>query len=130
MAECEQLKAENKGEYLKITFPPYKSLSQMESCIRETYNAVDEYKSHKVLVDFRATQKKVPIMELYALCIYLVTKFGPVRAKIAAVASHDAVYPDRFGENVLRNRGVDFIRFVDDETEAIEWLLAARPVSP
>jgi hypothetical protein len=63
-------------------------------------------------------------MELYDLCLYMVAKFGPLMAKIAVVASPEAVYPDRFGENVLRNRGLDCIRFVDNEQEALDWLLA------
>jgi hypothetical protein len=123
------IKAENKGEYLLITYPPYKSVSQMEQCVRETYDAVDEYNCRKLLVDLRATKKQVPIMELYEFCLYVVAKFGPAHAKIAAMASPEAVYPDRFGENVIRNRGIDLIRFVDNEKEALDWLLAGKPVA-
>jgi hypothetical protein len=36
------------------------------------------------------------------------------------------VYPDRFAENVVRNRGLDFIRFLDNEQEALDWLLERK----
>jgi hypothetical protein len=120
----QQFTIEEKDGYLLITFPPYKSLGQAESCITAMYDAVDKYDCRKLLIDLRATVKKVPIMELYELCIYLVSKFGTVHPKIAVIASPEAVYPDRFGENVVRNRGLDLIRFVSDMQEAVDWLLA------
>jgi len=128
MAEnIEQFSIEKKDDYLLVTFPPYQSVPQMESYIAAMYDAVDAHNYHKLLIDFRATHKQVPIMEMYELCLYLVSKFGPLHAKIAAVASPEAVYPDRFGENVVRNRGLDAIRFVDDMQGAINWLLSTKP---
>jgi hypothetical protein len=128
MAEnTQQFSIKKKDEYLLITFPPYRSVQQAELHIAAMYDAVDEYNCRKLLIDLRATQKKVPIMELYELCLYLVSKFGPLHAKIAALASPEAVYPDRFGENVVRNRGLDLIRFVGNMQEAQEWLLMTTP---
>ena len=107
-----------------IISPPYKSVSQTKSHVTAMYDAVDQYNCRKLLVDIRATKKKVPIMELYELCLYLVSKFGPAHAKIAVLVWPEAAYPDRFGENVVRNRGLDLIRFVTQEQEALDWLLA------
>jgi len=123
------LSIEQKDDYLLITFPPYQSVSTAQSHIEAMYNAVDEYHCHKLLIDLRATKKKVPIMEMYELCLYLVSKFGPIHPKIAALASPEAVYPDRFGENVVRNRGLDLIRFAGDMQEAIDWLLTTKPAT-
>jgi hypothetical protein len=130
MAENTQgLMIEKKDSYLLVTFPPYRSVSQIESNIAATYDAVDEHGYQKLLIDARATLKKIPIMELYELCLYLVSKFGPIHTKIAVLASPEAVYPDRFGENVVRNRGLDAIRFIGDMQEALDWLLAAKPAA-
>ncbi|MDO8302393.1 MAG: hypothetical protein Q7T18_04035 [Sedimentisphaerales bacterium] len=125
------LSIEKKDEYLLITFPPYRSVPQAESYIEAMFDAVDEHNCRKLLIDLRATRRQVPVMELYELCIYLVGKFGPVHAKIAVVASPEAAYPDRFGENVVRNRGLNLIRFVGNTQEALNWLLTTKPaISP
>lgn len=127
MAENEQqFSAEKKDGYLLVTFPPYQSVSQAELCVAAMYDAVDEYNCRTLLIDLRANHKKVPIMELYELCLYLVSKFGPVYAKIAIVAPPEAVYPDRFGENVVRNRGLNLLRFVGNMQEATDWLLMTK----
>jgi hypothetical protein len=130
MPENTQVRVVNKGEYLLITTPPYQSVSQTESVISAMYDAIDRQNCRKLLIDVRATRKQVPIMELYEICLYLVSKFGHTQVKMAVMASPEAVYPDRFGENVARNRGLDLIRFIGDEQEALNWLLAAQPAKP
>ena len=129
MAEnTQQFSIEKKDDYLLITFPSYHSVMQFELCIAAMYDAVDDYNCRKLLIDFRATVKQIPIMDLYDMCIYLVSKFGLAHARIAVIASPDAVYPDRFGENVVRNRGLEFMRFVENMQEAIDWLCLTKPV--
>lgn len=117
---------EKKDGYLLATFPPYQSLPQMKSCFAAVYDAIEEQDSRKLLIDLRATRQQVPVIELYELCIYLADKFEPVYAKIAVLASQEAVYPDRFGENVVRNRGLYLVRFVANKQEALDWLLTTR----
>jgi hypothetical protein len=127
MAEnAEHIKIEKKDDYLLITFPPYRSVSQTEAQISAMYDAVDEHNCYRLLIDLRSTKKRIPIIELYELCIYLVGKFGPLHPRIAVLASPEAVYPDRFGENVVRNRGLDLIRFVEAQQEALDWLLVNK----
>jgi hypothetical protein len=123
---AQQIHIEKKDEYLQVTLPGYESLRETESQISAVYDAVDHHNAPRLLIDSRATHRQIPIMELYELCLYVVAKFGPLRAKIGVVASPEAVYPDRFAENVMRNRGLDCIRFVDDEQEALDWLLASQ----
>ena len=117
-ANAEQIKVEEKGDYLQVTLQAYESEKQMESQISAMYDAVDQRHAPRLLVDCRATHKRIPIMELYDLCIYLVSKFGHLHTRMAVLASPEATYPDRFGENVVRNRGLDLIRFVAHEQEA------------
>jgi len=113
---------EDCGTYLYIILPPYESVAAMQDHIENIYDAVEKYGNRKILVDATATEKQIPIFELYDLCIYLVAKFKDTRPKIAVIAHPSAVYPDRFGENVVRNRGLDLIRFIDSIDEAITWL--------
>ena len=115
-----------KGDYLLVTFPPFESLVRRKQQLTALYDAIDQHPSRRVLIDSRATRKQVPIVELYDLCIYLVSKFGNLNPKMAVVISPEAAYPDRFGENVVRNRGLDAIRFIDDESEALNWLLSRK----
>jgi hypothetical protein len=119
-----------KEDYHLVVFPPYESVEKMQSEIYNMYAAVDHLTSPRLLVDVSATRKKVPVLDLYELCIYMVGKFGPLYPRIAILASPEAVYPDRFGENVVRNRGLDLIRFVDSEQEALDWLRARKRPSP
>lgn len=117
-----QFSIENKSEYLLITLPPYSSVEEMKSQILQIHKAIDLYKCRKVLIDITSTKDQIPVFQLFDICIYLVEKLGPANPKIAALASPEAVYDDRFAENVVRNRGVDLIRFVKDMPQALDWL--------
>jgi hypothetical protein len=119
-----------KDGYLSVTLPPFESPQRMEAQIAAIYDAVQKHKAHRLLIDCRATRRLVPIIDLYDLCVYVVSTLGPSQPRIAAVISPEAAYPDRFGENVLRNRGLDFIRFLGDEESARDWLLADGSATP
>src|SRR5690242_16649238 len=125
--DMQHITVEKQEGYLFVTFPAYESVSAMEQQISAMYDAVEQNHAQKVLVDFRATRAQVPIAELFRLCVYLVGKFVPVHPRIAVLASPEAVYHDRFGENVVRNRGLDLLRFVDNEQEALDWLFFRKP---
>jgi hypothetical protein len=128
MAEnAQRISIVKKDEYLSVTLPSYESLSKRELQLSAIYDAVDEHGCRRLLIDSRATRKQVPIMDLFYLGTYLVSKFGPLLVKMAVLVSPEAVYPDHFGESVVRNRGLDLIRFVDNEQEALNWLLARNP---
>lgn len=118
-----------KGEYISATLPPYESLSKRQAQLSGIYDAVDEHGCSRLLIDSRATRQQVPIVELFYLGTYLASKFGPLLVKMAVLVSPEAVYPDRFGETVARNRGLDLIRFLDNEQEALNWLFARNPAS-
>jgi hypothetical protein len=117
-----QFNIENKKEYLYVTLTPYHSVDEMKSQIAQIHNAVDLYKCRKLLIDVTSTKEKIPILQLFDICVYLVEKLGEANPKIAALVSATAIYDDRFGENVIRNRGMDIMRFVTDTTQALNWL--------
>jgi hypothetical protein len=116
--------------YLSITLPAYESPEQKKVHISAMYDAVNEHKARRLLIDCRATKQLIPVLDLYDLCLYMVSTFGPLNIRIAALVSPEAAYPDRFGENVLRNRGLDVIRFLEDEHNSVEWLLSGRKLPP
>ena len=121
-----QLNIVERGGYILVTFPPYESRRQLEAGLSAVYDAVEEHGCCKLLMDCRATRERIPILDLFHICLYLVDRFGSVGARMAVIASPEAVYPDRFGETVVRNRGLDLIRFTGDDREALDWLLNAK----
>ena len=120
--EMDSLKIEKKEGYLLVVFPPYHSLEVFEKYFSEMYEAVNKYKSPRVLIDVLATKEKVPILELYELGCYMAEKNMDKKPRIAGIASKEAVYSDKFFQNVVRNRGVDLLRFVESYEEAFDWL--------
>lgn len=116
--------------YLSITLPAYESPEKKKAQIAAVYDAVDEHKARRLLIDCRATKRLIPVLDLYDLCLSMVSTFGPMDIRIAVLASPEAAYPDRFGENVLRNRGLDLIRFLEDEHDTVKWLLSDRKTRP
>jgi hypothetical protein len=113
---------EQKDGYLLMTLPPYQSRAIFGGQIVGMYDAAVQHGARLLLIDARATRKLVPILDLYELCILMVGKFGPLHPRIAVLVAPEAAYEDRFGENVMRSRGLDVIRFLDGVPEAIEWL--------
>jgi hypothetical protein len=120
-----EIRIEKRGDYLLVTPPTFESLSESESQVSAMRDAAIRHNATKLLIDMRATRQRIAVVDLYEFCLDLVAKFGPLVAKIAVVASPEAAYPNRFGETVVRNRGLDCIRFVDNEQEALDWLMEA-----
>jgi hypothetical protein len=116
--------------YLLITLPAYESPEEKKVQISAIFDAVNEHNARRLLVDCRATRRLIPVLDLYDLCLYMVSTFGPMAIRIAVLVSPEAAYPDRFGQNVLRNRGLDVIRFLEDEHNTVEWLLSDRKTPP
>lgn len=116
--------------YLSITLPAYESPEKKKAHLSAVYDAVREHDARRLLIDCRATKRLIPVLDLYDLCRSMVSTFGPEDIRIAVLVSPEAAYPDRFGENVLRNRGLDLIRFLEDEHNTVEWLLSDRKTRP
>jgi hypothetical protein len=116
--------------YLWVTLPAYESPEKKKEQISAVYDAVHEHNARRLLIDCRSTKRLIPVLDLYDLCLSMVSTFGPVDIRIAVLVSPEAAYPDRFGENVMRNRGLDLIRFMADEHNTLEWLLSDRKARP
>ena len=120
--EMDSLKIEKKEGYLLVVFPPYHSVEVFEKYFSEIYEAVDKYNAARVFMDLTSTKEKVPILELYELGCYMAEKNMDKKPRIAGVCSKEAAYSDKFFQNVVRNRGVDLLRFVENHEDAFDWL--------
>jgi hypothetical protein len=117
-----QFSIENRNSYLLITLAPYSDMDEFKSNVTQIKDAIDLYKCRKLLIDATATKERIPVLDLFEICLHMVDKLGPANPKIAVFVVPEATYPDRFGENVVRNRGMDLMRFVSSIQEALDWL--------
>lgn len=75
----------------------------------------------KVLIDAVAITQTMPLLSYYEAgtrCAELKDRY----VKVACIVHPQATNPDRFYENVLRNRGIDYRWFLEDD-QARQWLL-------
>jgi hypothetical protein len=80
-----------------------------------------------ILIDARRVVGRVPtILDRYEIGVNLARSYLDQlpRIRLALLGHEPMIHPDRFGEIVARNRGAD-ARVFTDETEAIQWLVAA-----
>ena len=125
--KIDSLKIEKKENYMLVVFPPYYSLEVCEQYVSQMYEAVDKCKIPRVLIDFLGTKEKIPIFDLYELGCYFSKKNMDRKPRISVVCSKETANPDAFFQNVVRNRGVDLIRFVENYEEAFAWLEVEDP---
>ncbi len=112
---------EEQDGYLSVRLPPCDSVDQMCANAVRIAQECSARGISKVLLDALSYEKALPVMSYYdvgARCADL-----PVgHLKVACVVRAEATYPDRFFENVLRNRGIDYRWFLDAE-QAQRWLV-------
>jgi hypothetical protein len=75
---------------------------------------------NKILIDARGITTEISTIARFEFGSHLVAQ-NPYQTSIAIVGNEDAVWPDRFLENVLVNRGVD-VKVVTEIKEALKWL--------
>ena len=75
---------------------------------------------NKILIDARSITTEISTIARFEFGNYLVS-LNPYQTSIAIVGNEDAVWPNRFLENVLVNRAVD-VKVVTEIKEALKWL--------
>ena len=75
---------------------------------------------NKILIDARGITAEISTIARLEFGNYLVAE-NPYHTLIAIVGNQNAVWPDRFLENVLVNRDID-AKVVTEIKEALEWL--------
>jgi hypothetical protein len=120
MSTASEITLESRPDYLlvRLTGP-----LQLESAKRHFTVVIDACRKHgfaKVLLDTRLQTGAISIAERYRLAEHLLAVWPP-QIRLAVVAAPEQSLPDRFGENVVVNRGLIAKWFVDWD-KAVEWL--------
>jgi hypothetical protein len=100
------------------------SLSELTEVFWNAIKAIQEHPSSKVLIDANNVEGQLSTLDRYEGASFLSEHHisGPVRITAIAIAGQEPLIdPDRFGETVARNRGVNGRVFTDLD-EAVAWL--------
>ena len=96
------------------------SLENAETFLLEILRRARSEGINKILIDARGITTEISTIARFEFGNYLAAQ-NPYQTLIAIVGSENAVWPDRFLENVLVNRGVD-VKVVTEIKEALKWL--------
>ena len=96
------------------------SLDNAKTFFQEILRRAREEGVNKILIDARGITTEIPTMARFQFGSHLAEQ-RPHQIKIAFVGHKDAVWPDRFLENVSVNRAVN-AKVVTEIKEALNWL--------
>lgn len=96
------------------------SLRNAKTFFQEILRRAREEKVDRILIDTRGITTEIPAMARFEFASHMAEQ-RPYAMKIALVGRAEAVWPDRFLENVWRNRGVN-AKVVTEIGEALKWL--------
>lgn len=112
---------EERDGYLSVRILACESVDQMCLVAERILLECDRRGLSKVLIDALAIMQTMPVLTYYEAgvrCAELKDRY----VKVACVVHKQATNPDRFYENVLQNRGVNYRWFLDAD-QARQWLL-------
>lgn len=112
---------ERREGYLEGVGSPKTAQGVMQA-IPHIAEAMAETGCHKVLVDFTTAEGPVSLMERLEMAEVLAAT-TPRTMKLAAVVTRQQLDPQRFGETIARNKGVNMRVFLDRD-RALRWLLS------
>ena len=96
------------------------SLDNAKTFSQKILRCEREQAVNKILIDTRGITGEIPTMARFEFGSHLAEQ-RPHQIKIAFVGNKDAVWPDRFLENVSVNRAVN-AKVVTEIKEALNWL--------
>lgn len=117
-----QIDIELKRDWLLARFMGTGDVEQLTGHYPKIANECVAAKAKRLLVDFTQVQLPVSTLDRFDMGQRAVI-FAELGIKIAAVATKDQIDPERFGELVAKNRGVNIRAFIDMRA-AEEWLMA------
>lgn len=106
--------------YLLVTFFGQFTVDAAKRTVDAIVAASADEKCANVLFDCRPMIGKLSIMNRFEVAEYAASVI-PSSLKIAMLGRFDQILPDKFLENVARNRGMRLALF-PDEDQAVEWL--------
>jgi hypothetical protein len=116
-----ELTIRQEAGYLHVRLPPYTDLKTYAACFETIAKACEDQGCTTLLVDVRETTAPIPVMDLYELGHHASRLAAGKPFRIALVNRPEASYPDKFFENVARNRGIDVTTF-HTIADAEAWL--------
>jgi hypothetical protein len=123
-----RLSIEPKEFYLEVRISGQFELAEAEATSDEFLQACAEGGHCRVLVDFRAVEGGLSVMDRWNYSTHLAHRIIELRKsgripnlRMAYLGREPTLDPKRFGETVAVNRGVD-VRATDDFAEAVRWL--------
>ena len=104
------------------------SLSDLTQVFLTAINVAQEHQRFKVLIDANGVKGQLSTLDRYEGASFLseqnISRLVRIRA-VAIAGPEPLIDPDRFGETVARNRGVNGRVFTDLD-EAIMWLTSTE----
>ena len=120
-----QYKLDVKKDYIHVTVSGTFCLSTYRSIIEVTLSKCIINKKSIILLDLRTSQGNISTYERFYLAVFFsnLSREHPFtfKVKIAVVGFPPLIDPNRFGETVALNRGIN-IKVTNDIDEAINWL--------
>jgi len=116
-----QLRMEEKPDYLVASFIGSGVVEEAWSQFELIAENCKRKKNNKLLIDATRAEVKVSLVERF-LSAERTLIFAQYGLKVAFVEIPERIDPQRFGELVARNRGVNIRGFLDYQA-AVNWLL-------
>ena len=121
----EQFKLDVKQNYIHVTVSGTFSLGGYKTIFDTTLSECIKNNKSIILFDLRTARGEPSVFERYDLAVYFaeVSREHPItfKVKVALAGYPPLIDPDRFGEKVAQNRGVN-VKVTTDYFEAIKWL--------
>jgi hypothetical protein len=124
------LKIEPQPAYLLMTFEGQFESSVIDPITTQAVEACEKYQPSKMLFDFRQVDGQMSTMDRYNTASIFAKKYLDLKitgkipdCRFAFVGNHPLIDPQKFGETVANNRGLNVKVFIE-WTEAVAWLEA------
>lgn len=121
-----ELQFEDKGNYLAVHFSGPTELAPLNTAIDQVWEQCQDTNKKRVLCDLRDLPKPSGESLRYEMGVHIAQAWS---GRLKGVFMVHELAENHLTENAAVNRGAR-IRFMDDETEALAWLLEITRPTP
>ena len=111
---------EPQPDYLLAVVSGLFDKAKLADMLKDIFAASSRHGLRKILVDIRALEGEITFIARYDAG-QLVADLQREPVRLAMLGTSSQIWPDRFFENVAKNRGVE-TKVTLDKAEALEWL--------